>query len=99
MSIGDFPPYYYRWPGYEPPTFFSWSSTFDADALLGRMERLEKKLDALINRDVNECEICGKRGVFGTKMPYETDLDGEWVCSECLQRGIDFLRNRKGEET
>ena len=38
----------------------------------------------------NECFICHKKSYLGTRMPYPSRYDGEWVCGECVRLIIDL---------
>lgn len=59
-----------------------------------QLERIANALEKLADDGSRECTICHRLSHFYTDMPYDTDLDGELVCADCLQRALDMLRGK-----
>lgn len=42
-----------------------------------------------------ECFICHKKSYLGTRMPYPSRYDGEWICGECVRDILDEAIGQK----
>lgn len=57
-----------------------------------QLERIANALEKLADDGSRECTLCHRMAHCYTDMPYGTDIDGEIVCADCLQRALDALR-------